>query len=519
VILANGDYQREQVFDADVVVIGTGAGGGAVGTELAEAGRSVIFIEEGSHHPTSSFNPYVTESVPRLYRDASATVIRGRPPIPYIEGRCLGGSTVVNGGMAWRAPERVLAEWAERAGTDDLSARALDGVFSRVEGRVSATEQLPLSIGDDNRLMASAARRLGWRYLENRRNQDRCVGANNCVLGCPTGAKQSTLVSYLPHALAAGARVLTELRAERLLIAGGRAVGVEAVSLDRRTRGERRRVTVRARAVIVACGAVQTPLFLLRHGLGRPSRQLGRNFLCHPNAKVLGVYPFDVTAWQGVSQAGQVREFEPEGILLAENMVPPGALASHLPFHGARAWELMRDYNRIVVAGVLVEDSTTGVVRRAPFGLGGPVYNITGHDHARFLKGVTLLARLHFEMGAERVILPYAHEFDARSMDDVARITSAQRSPETLDLFTVHLMGTARMGARPETSVVDLGGQLWDLPGCYVADASLFPTAIGVNPQITIMALATRVAERLRLPSTRRLAPQGIVPTPTAKSA
>jgi choline dehydrogenase-like flavoprotein len=167
----------------------------------------------------------------------------------------------------------------------------------------------------------------------------------------------------------------------------------------------------------------------------------------------------------------------------------------------------MRDYNRLTVTGVLVEDSTTGAVKQAPFGLGGPRYDITGYDHDRFLRGAHLLAELNFEMGAERVILPFADEFDARSMDDVRRIIDRQRSPKTLVLFTVHLMGTARMGGRAEESVVDLGGQLWDLPGCYVADASLFPTAIGVNPQITIMALATRIAERLELPKVRRPRP------------
>jgi choline dehydrogenase-like flavoprotein len=503
VILAHRDYERERAFEADVVVVGTGAGGAVVGAELAEAGHSVVFVEEGSHHATSSFNPYITESVPRLYRDATATVIRGRPPIPYLEGRCVGGSTVINGGMAWRAPDRILDGWVKRSGTTDLSPQSLASAFERVEKRVHASPQLDLSQGADNRLMAEGAARLGWRYLENHRNQDRCVGSNNCVFGCPTGAKQSTLVSYMPRALAAGARVLTEVRVDRVCSAGGRAVGVEGVSLDQRTRRVERRVAVRARAVVIACGAVQTPLLLLRHGLGRPSRQLGRNFLCHPNAKVLGVFPFDVRGWQGVSQAGQIREFDAEGILLAENMVAPGALASHLPFHGAEAWELMRDYNRIVVSGVLVEDSTTGVVKQAPFGLGGPHYDITAYDHQRFLKGVSLIAQLHFEMGAERVILPFAHECQARSMDDVRRITERVRSPKALALFTVHLMGTARMGARREDSVVDPGGQLWDLPGCYVADASLFPTAIGVNPQITIMALATRVAERMELPRVR----------------
>ena len=496
-ILRPADYAREDTFDCDVVVVGTGAGGAACGAELAEAGLSVVFVEEGGYHPTSSFNPYATESIPRLYRDASGTVIFGTPPIPYVEGRCVGGSTVLNGGMTWRAPEHVLDAWSKLTGASELSPAGMEDVYNRVEASIHARPQLDVSIGEDSRIMAQGATKLGWRHETNHRNQESCVGANNCVLGCPTGAKQSTLVTYMPRAMARGARVLTEVKVERLLIERGRCVGVVGRAYDPRTRRLDRKVTVRARAVVIACGAVQTPLLLQNHRIGRPSGQLGKNFLCHPNAKVVGIYGRDVRGWQGVSQWTQIREFHDEGIVMAENFVPPAALAAYLPFHGAEAWELMQDYNRMVVSGVLVEDSTSGTVRRGPFGMAVPRYDITAHDHERFKKGVRLLATLHFAMGARRVILPFTDLPIARSEDDLALIDATQRSRRTLELFTVHLMGTARMGSSASSSVVDLGGELWDLPGCHVADASVFPTAIGVNPQVTIMALATRIAGRI----------------------
>ncbi|MCA9529893.1 MAG: GMC family oxidoreductase N-terminal domain-containing protein [Myxococcales bacterium] len=498
-ILRYDDYETSSgraTYDADVVIVGTGAGGAAAGAELAEAGVDVAFVEEGSYHPTSSFNPYATESLPRLFRDAAATMIFGRPPIPYLEGRCVGGSTTVNGGMTWRTPDRILADW-ERLCGPELGAAAMEPLFERVEKSVNASRQIEASLGEDSRLMEEGARRLGWDYLHTVRSQRNCVGSNNCVLGCPTGAKQSTLVSYIPRAIAAGARCLTEVRVESLLIEGGRCVGVRGASLCPRDRRTRRPVTVRAKAVIVACGATQTPALLLGHKLGRTSGQLGRNFLCHPNAKVLAVYPFDVKAWQGVNQGGQVREFVADGYLFAENFIPPAELAASMPTHGLRAWEIMKDYNRMALTGVLVEDSHAGRVTR---GLGGqpvPQYSITPLDHARFLEGIRKLAMLHFEMGAERVYLPFSNLHEVTSADELQKIGATQRSRSTLELFTVHLMGTARMGASASDSVVDLDGQLWDLPGCYVADASLFPTAIGVNPQITIMALATRVAQRL----------------------
>ncbi|MBX3185083.1 MAG: GMC family oxidoreductase [Polyangiaceae bacterium] len=498
-ILAHEDYEADQTFETDVVIVGTGAGGGAAGATLAEAGYRVMFIEEGGYHPTSSFSAYTTESVPRLYRDASATMIVGRAPIPYVEGRCVGGSTVINGGMAYRPPERVLADWERITGSAELGVEGLDAAFSEVERRISANFQSELSIGEDSRIMEAGAKKMGWHYTTNRRNQSACVGANNCSLGCPTGAKQSTLVTYLPRAFERGAVCLTEVRVEKLLIEGGRAVGVVGRAINPRTRRADRTVRVRARAVIIACGAVQTPLLLARHGLGKPSGQLGKNFLCHPNAKVLAVYPQKVDGWKGVSQNTQIREFHEDGILMAENFVAPGVLAAYLPFHGERAWELMSRYENMVLSGVLVEDSSSGSVSRTLLGMPLVRYELTALDHQRFKRGVKLLAQMHFELGAERVILPFTNQHEALGPDDLERIDTLQTDVNTLELFTVHLMGTARMGARREGSVVNLNGELWDLPGCYVADASLFPTAIGVNPQVTIMALATRVAERLQL--------------------
>ena len=245
-ILDHADYEKTSTFDADVVVIGTGAGGAAAGAEIAEAGLSVLFLEEGGYHPTSSFSPYVQESVPRLYRDASATIIMGRPPIPYVEGRCVGGSTVLNGGMTWRPPTRVLEDWERIVGQPDLGPLGLEPLFKRVEERIHASLQEDVSIGDDSRIMAEGAKRLGWEYKYNYRNQKTCVGSNSCVLGCPTGAKQSTLVSYMPRAFAAGAECLTEVRAEKLIIEGGRAVGVLGHAQNPRTRRYDKEIRVRA---------------------------------------------------------------------------------------------------------------------------------------------------------------------------------------------------------------------------------------------------------------------------------
>lgn len=493
---AGPDHRAGDVHHAEVVVIGTGAGGAAVGATLAEAGVDVVFVEEGSWHPTQSLNPYLAESLPRLYRDAGTSIIFGRSTFLYAEGRCVGGSTVINGGMTWRPPDHVLHGWQTRV-SPELGVDALDPLLARAERDISARPQGPASVGGDNRIMSMGAAKLGWRHEKNHRNQHHCVGANNCILGCPTGAKQSTLVSYMPRAMRAGARALTDLRATELLIEGGRCVGVRCQVMDRRTMRPGARVEVRASAVVVAAGAVQTPTLLLRHGVGRPSGQLGRNFVTHPNAKVLAVYPDEVRAWQGVSQWGQVREFHDQGIVFAENMGPPGIIAAAVPRHGRAAWQTMRGYNRMILSGVLVEDSGAGRIRRGPFGMALPFYSINDRDLALFLQGVRRLGELHFAMGAERLFLAIAGFEEVTSVDQLRQLQPGRVRIGDMELFTPHLMGTARMGPDPRRSVVGLGGEVHDLPGCYVADASLFPTPIGVNPQVTITALALRVGDRL----------------------
>jgi choline dehydrogenase-like flavoprotein len=490
------DYSDREVVHCEVVVVGTGAGGAAAGATLAEAGVDVVLVEEGSWHGTAAMNPYLRESLPRLYREAGTTMIYGRSTFLYAEGRCVGGSTVINGGMTYRPPESVLADW-ERRVDPSLGEASLRPYFEQVERDIHVGPQAAHSVGGDNRLMAAGAARLGWQHVKNDRNQHHCVGANNCILGCPTGAKQSTLVSYMPRAMRAGARALTELRAVRLRIEGGRCVGVVCRAVDPRTMRPGKRVEIVASHTIIAGGAVQTPVLLAQHRVGRSSGQLGRNFVTHPNAKLVAVYPQRVSAWRGVSQWGQVREFHDDGIIFAENMGPPGVLAAAIDAHGDRAFDAMRRYDQMVLTGVLVEDSSAGRVLRGPFGVAVPTYSIKPLDFARFLRGLRALARLHFEMGAEHVYVPLSGLHRLDSADEIAKIDDTRLRIPDIELFTPHLMGTARMGAAADRDVVDLSGELFDLPGCSVADASLFPGPIGVNPQVTIMALALRVGERV----------------------
>jgi choline dehydrogenase-like flavoprotein len=418
----------------------------------------------------------------------------GSPPVYFQEGKCVGGSTVVNGGMCWRTPEEVLMRWDRQEGVDRCMPADLEPYFARVERFLSAETQDPESIGRDQRLFRAGAEAMGWEVVDNVRAQVHCTGCNVCTLGCPTGAKQSVLVSYLPRARRFGARVMADARVERVLFDGKRAVGVSgrAVGSDGRAG---RPFAVRARAVFVCAGAIQTPALLLRSGVRSPSGRLGRNLSMHPNAKLVAVFDQPVEGWKGVHQAYQIREFRNEGILMAAVNLPPGLLAGTVPRYGADLGELMADYDRIVPAGVLVEDSSRGRVRSVG-GRAVATYQLGDRDFATLCRALSLLAELLFAAGARSVLLPFEGMAELLGPD---RALGALRDPppkSSMEVITVHMMGTAAMGGDPVRHVCDPFGRVYDTEGLHVADASLFPTPIGINPMETIMALATLNAER-----------------------
>jgi choline dehydrogenase-like flavoprotein len=495
-LTGQADVRGDLRLDCDAVIVGSGAGGATMAAELAEAGLDVIVIEEGGYHPTESFTAESVRALRTLYRDGGGGMALGRPSVLFAEGRCVGGSTVVNGGMSWRTPARVLGRWSAVDGVRGISEREMDPYFARAEARHSVGLQDPETIGRDSELLRAGAVAKGWAIAANRRGQLHCAGTNNCTSGCPTGAKRSMLVTSVPRALASGARLFADCRVDRVTRAGRTVTGVTGHFV--RPGGRRGpRLTVRARTVIVAGGAIQTPALLMRSGLRSASGQLGRNLSLHPNATVIAFFDEDVTGWHGVHQAFQVREFMAEGLVLTAQNLPPPMLAALAPTHGRELGELMADYNRIVTAGPLVTDTGTGRVRNVP-GLGTQVfYRLSDADAARVVRGVELTAEALFAAGARRVLLPFDGAPEIRSPAQLRNLLARPVAKQTIQLYSIHLMGTARMSEDPRRGVTDSYGACHGVPGLFVADASLFPGPTGINPMETVIALAMRNARRL----------------------
>lgn len=487
---------RNLQLSADVIIVGSGAGGGVMAAELAEAGFDVIVFEEGGHYRTEQFTGRASEMVSKLYRAGGAMRTIGTPAVDWSEGCAVGGSTVVNGGISWRTPEHVLERWYDVDRIDFIRPEEMERFFRRVEARVSVRSQDPGTVGRDNEILRLGARKLGWRVVENPRNQVHCSGSNMCGLGCPTGAKQGVHLTYIPRAVSFGARVYSNVRVEKLLTNGtviegvvAQVVGVNGESINR--------ICAHSLITVVCGGAIQTPTLLMRSGIHSSSGQIGRNLYLHPNVKVQAIFDDPVKGWQGVHQAYQVREFEKQGAFFAAVNLPPSLLSIAIPYYGRDLARCMEQYNQIVNGGVLLDDSVSGRVRVSPGGQPFAFYNCTPDDGKRAVRMTAQLAKLFLAAGAVRVISPFRDIPDLFSVDDAKRLEETNIRLDHMEFFSVHLMGTARMGSDYRRYVCDSYGKMYGTEGLWVSDASLFPSPLGVNPMITIMALSTRNAERI----------------------
>jgi len=494
------DHRGDLTIDCDVVVVGSGAGGATVATELALSGLRVVVLEEGGRVPSSLLGKMrPSESMRHVWRDGAVTAAIGLGDTPTVNvtmGRCVGGSSVLTGAVCFRIPDPVMAHWTSELGLDGFSSREMSPYFEHVE-RAIHVEEVPASMRSrSTRLLVLGAERKGFEVKPMRRNTDGCNGCGRCNFGCPHEAKMSVDVSYLPRAVAAGADVWSHCLVERVVVKDGRAVGVEGRLLNREDGSPGAKVTVRAPRVVVACGAWHTPLLLMRSGVGHP-RWVGCGMTLHPGFRVLARFDEPVEGWKGALQSVYADAFEREGITLTGLFVPTGVLGATMPGVGVEHTRNAAKIGHLAMFGGILHDEGGASVWRS-FGREPWVtYRMTDRDRARIPRIATLMAETFFEAGAREVFLPV---LGLRGVDaDGLRKVRWDKVPgRRIECASQHPLGSARMGSSEHNSVVDGDGRVWNVRGLYVADGSILPTSLGVNPQLSIMSVATRVAWRMR---------------------
>jgi choline dehydrogenase-like flavoprotein len=485
-------------IEADYVVVGSGAGGAAAAVILARAGLTVAVVEAGPWRAPEDYPSSTLGTMRDLFPDWGALVTQSRALWPIVQASCVGGTTVVNSAIIVRTPADCFSRWEEEYGIDgdDLRDRVWEHQ-DRIEDELHAGVVPPDARGRFNTLAMDGADALGWDSHYMVRSVWDCEGTGQCLQGCKKARKQSTNVNWLPEVIDRGGWVLSCAPVDRVDFERARATGVSGRLRDPVTRRHGSSFRVRARrGVVVAASATQTPVLLARSGLR--SKALGTLFRAHPGTGVFGVYDDPVDQNVGATQAWASLLYRDDpGFKLETLAIPPEMVAGRLPGGGAELVRRFSKYRHMAMWVAAVRAESAGTVRPGLFGEPVVKYMLDEADMHRFRQGLANVARLHFAAGARAVVpgiygLPYE-----LGPDEAHLIEEGPLDPRAYIAILSHLFGGCAMSADPRQGVCDERGRVHGVDGLWVADASMIPTTIGVNPQHTIMALASIVAEHL----------------------
>ncbi len=475
-----------QTSSCDAIVIGSGAGGAFAARALARAGLDTVIVEEGERWTADRIrSAHPLDRFAGIYRDGGTTMALGNPPIALPLGRAVGGTTVINSGTCYRPPTAVATAWHRQHGLALADLELLGPRIADVEATIGVAPAPMEVLGRNGELALEGAAALDWQSAPLRRNAPGCRGACQCAIGCPNNAKGGVHLNALPQACEAGARIVTGLQVKQVLSAGGWATGIAGRSADGRE------LRISAPLVVVAAGAIPTPPLLRRSGLGGHPR-LGRNLSIHPATGITAGFEEPVVPWSGVMQSVGIEELhEREGVLIEATGSPPGMGAISAPGYGTHLLgRLDRAANRAML-GAMIADEPSGRV----FGSRAPIvsYNLAKADERRLAIAIEAMARVMLAAGASDVELGGG----TQAVRSEAELEAAMQRLDVrrLRLAGFHPTGSAAAGSDPARHPVDPEGRLRGINGVWVADGSILPSCPGVNPQVSIMAMAAGVGE------------------------
>lgn len=485
-------------IETDVCVVGSGAGGSVLAKRLAEGGRRVVMLEKGRRFSRNDFNQREERMFPQLFEDAAvrATVDQS---IVILHAKGVGGTTLVNHNICFRAPEFVLKEWS-RLGVERISPEAMNPYYEAVEREISVTRIRDEEVNRNDQIFHRAAERLGLnpqRFLHNRTS---CIGCGFCSCGCAYDRQQNMALTYIPKAEAAGAVVMANTEACKIERTGCIVTAITAIQRDPHDASMQKQVRIRARMFVIAGGGISTPALLLRSGFGRLNPNIGRHLTLHPILPNIGLMTEPVFFYEGIPQCEYVDKLRPSdggGFLLEGIGANPVLTSLTIPSFGADHQAVMDRLNYFNIHYVMVKDRPQGRVSVSGDGALSIAYTLDTLTCQSLREGMKLSARIYFTAGAERVSLNHVDLPLLHREEDIDLIDRLRFEPNRMALFSPHQMSSCRMGRDPKTSVTDAYGKVHEMDNLYISDASLFPTSLGYNPQLTIMALALRNAERL----------------------
>lgn len=501
--------ERDATIECDVVIVGTGAGGGVAADVLTQRGKRVLLVEEGPLLLARDFTGRESDAYPQLYQESAARKTKDKG-ITILQGRAVGGSTTVNWTSSFRTPPETLAYWQTRFGLAQYTHDTLAPYFEAMERRLNV-HRWALAPNANNDVLRRGAQRLGLAHDVIPRNVRGCYNLGSCGLGCPANAKQSMLVTTIPDALSRGASLYYRLRAQRLVLGADGAHMLECVAMQRDgTDPGTTIVRVRARQFVLASGAIGTPALLMRSAAPDPHGTLGARTFLHPTVVSSAVMPDVVAGWSGAPQSIYSDHYlhtQPiDGAIGFKLEVPPlhpVLVSTTLPGFGADATRRLAQLpNTSVIIALLRDgfhtDSPGGRVELRADGTPQLDYPVTPYVWEGARRALHAMADVQFAAGAISVFPVHEGATSVRSARDAhALIDALPMEVLRATVVSAHVMGGCAMSADPQHGVVDPDGRHHQLDNVYVFDGSAFPTSLGANPQLSIYAMALRNATRL----------------------
>jgi choline dehydrogenase-like flavoprotein len=490
--------------DSEVCIIGSGAGGAVLASQLTNAGKKVLVLEEGGHHTKAEFKMREDQAYPMLYQEGGARATKDLS-IAILQGRAVGGTTVVNWTTSFRTPVHVLEHWQKVHGASGLTKAELDPHWDAVEERLNIKQITLEETNRNNRTLYDGCKKLGYAVETTFRNTKQCMKSGYCGMGCPIDAKQSMLITYLPDAVAKGATVLSRCRVDKLIAEAGKIVRAECTAMGEDGYTPGKKLTIKAKYFVLSAGAINSPAILMRSGLG--GGMVGRRTMLHPVVGVAAKYKDPIEPFYGAPQSVASHQFADRGdkigyFLEAAPLHPMLAALATTGFgadHHARVQQLpnLAAHVSLCIDGFHPSE-IGGTVELKPSGAPVLDYPLPQHVWEGLREGLKTLARINLAAGAEVVSTQHEPSVEIRNEKDIDKIDSARFEPNCILVFSAHIMGGCMVGGNPQTSVVR-GGDLrhHELANLHVVDGSIFPTSLGVNPSETIYGISHLVGSRL----------------------
>lgn len=487
--------------DVDALIIGAGPSGLVVAMILAEAGMDVVVVEDGRFWQHDQFRRRQSWAAEHLMQEQAARVMSGNAFIPVASGRGVGGGTLVNSAICFRGPDPVLNEWARDWGLDYFSESQRDPLFEEVESTIGVAPTPPDIAGENSFIAQRGFQAMGLRADFMPRNAPGCVGCGTCQTGCPSGGKATADLTWLPRFLRAGGHLFADTRAESLTVTQNRRE-VTGATCILRTPGDpssASTLTFRTNRVILAAGAINTPLLLLRQELANSSGQVGRNLHVHPTCGVVARFDHEVRLWSGATQGFYAYHPDDPEVLLETFSASPDIFLSQIARVGhTSAGDFLRNFKHLAGTGLLIRDSSSGTIRPGTDNTARITYHLNRPDLQKIQLGLHTLVDMFYAAGSRAIMPMVRNSSYFRSANRAKTQITRSTQPKDYSLYASHPMGSCRIGDDPRRAVArPTDGRCHDTRGLYIVDSSLFPTSLGANPQVTIMAQALALGRRI----------------------